>query len=352
MAEYYNNNINLFTKPEERSFKQFNFKSQKEAEEFKLNISGKSTDNIILYSEDNNIIYNDFQNVDRNKVLEQLANEIFEMKKGSISNIIKTTLAYHIIILEEIYPSEELTFDEVKNEINDTLTNFELDNFYNGLKTSLDNQILDGYTINEIADQNSLKLITKKKIIKNNNSYDSVENNLISFSFNQTKDFVSDVVDINDDTSFIVNIDNIYPSEVESIENVFDSVVKDFIFSKKNEVANKIYQENIDNFSNIVSFFEANIENISITLNDTNELPFSFKEIIFKTEIDKVAFNSDEDDIYFAKIKNIVMPEQVEESSKISLISELKTAFGSEIVKTKKISFNDELINGLLSQYK
>ena len=34
------------------------------------------------------------------------------------------------------------------------------------------------------------------------------------------------------------------------------------------------------------------------------------------------------------------------------MISELKNAFGNEIIKTKKITFNDELINGLLSQYK
>ena len=33
------------------------------------------------------------------------------------------------------------------------------------------------------------------------------------------------------------------------------------------------------------------------------------------------------------------------------MISELK-CFGNEIIKTKNISINDELINGLLSQYK
>ena len=46
------------------------------------------------------------------------------------------------------------------------------------------------------------------------------------------------------------------------------------------------------------------------------------------------------------------MPEEGENTSKINLIGDLKTAFGIEIIKTKEISFNDELINGLLSQYK
>ena len=93
--------------------------------------------------------------------------------------------------------------------------------------------MLDGFSITEIADQNNLKLINKKKIINNNNEDDPTLSNIISFSFTQNKDFVSDLVDIDNDTSFIVNIDDIYPSKIESIDNIFDGVLNDFIFTKK-----------------------------------------------------------------------------------------------------------------------
>ena len=81
-------------------------------------------------------------------------------------------------------------------------------------------------------------------------------------------------------------------------------------------------------------------------------MPISFKQRIFETDINNVAFGSDEKNIYFANIKNIEMPNDTENNSNINLIGELKTAFGTEIIKTKQISLNDELINGLLSQYK
>jgi len=55
-------------------------------------------------------------------------------------------LAYHIIILDEIFPKKELKFEDVKEEINNTLTNFELDSYFNELKSSLDQQILDGFS--------------------------------------------------------------------------------------------------------------------------------------------------------------------------------------------------------------
>ena len=352
LKEYYNNNKNLFINPEERSFKQFNFKSKEEANNFKLSISGKSSEEIIKFAEENNIIFNEFKNVDRNKVLEQLANAIFELDKGSVSDVVQTTLAYHIIILDEIFPEKELKFDEVKNEINNTLTNFEVDNYFNELKSSLDQQILDGFSITEIADQNNLKLINKKKIVNNTNEDDPTLSNVISFSFTQNKDFVSDLVDIDNDTSFIVNIDDIYPSKIESIDNIFDSVLNDFIFTKKTEQAENIFENNKEIFTNISKFYATNPENLNLSLKTNDELPISFKQKIFETDIDKVAFGSDENAIYFANIKSIKMPEEGENTSNINLIGDLKTAFGSEIIKTKEISFNDELINGLLSQYK
>ena len=352
IKEYYNNNKKLFINPEERSFKQFNFKSKEEADEFKLSVSGKTNEEIIKYAEENNIIFNEFKNVDRNKVLEQLANAIFELDKGSISDVVQTTLAYHIIILDEIFPEKELKFDEVKNEINNTLTNFEVDNYFIELKSSLDQQILDGFSITEIADQNNLKLINKKKILNNTNEDDPTLSNVISFSFTQNKDFVSDLVDIDNDTSFIVNIEDIYPSKIESIDNIFDSVLNDFIFTKKTEQAENIFENNKEIFTNISKFYATNPENLNLSLKTNDELPISFKQKIFETNIDKVAFGSDENAIYFANIKSIKMPEEGENTSNLNLISELKTAFGSEIIKTKEISFNDELINGLLSQYK
>ncbi len=352
IKEYYNNNKNLFINPEERTFKQFNFKSKEEADDFRLIVSGKSNEEIIQYAEENNIIFNEFKNVDRNKVLDQLANAIFELTEGSISDVVQTTLAYHVIMLDEIFLKKELKFDEVKDEINNTLTNFELDNYFNELKSSLDQQIIDGFSINEIADQNNLKLINKKKIINNNNEDDPKLSNIISFSFTQNKDFVSDLVDIDNDTSFIVNIDDIYPSKIESIDSIFDILLDNFIIAKKTEQAENIFDNNKEIFTNISKYYSISPENLTLSLRNNDELPISFKQKIFETDIDKVTFEADENGIYFANIKNIKMAEEGENISNLNLISDLKTAFGSEIIKTKEISFNDELINGLLSQYK
>ena len=121
---------------------------------------------------------------------------------------------------------------------------------------------------------------------------------------------------------------------------------------KKTEQAENIFQNNKEIFTNIIKFYATNPKNLTLSFSDSDELPISFKQKIFETDVDKVAFGSDENAIYFANIKIIKIPEEGENTSNLNLISDLKTAFGSEIIKTKEISFNDELINGLLSQYK
>ena len=46
------------------------------------------------------------------------------------------------------------------------------------------------------------------------------------------------------------------------------------------------------------------------------------------------------------------MPKESKDTTKtISLKSNLKNAFGSEIIKNKKISTNENLLNALLDQY-
>ena len=53
-----------------------------------------------------------------------------------------------------------------------------------------------------------------------------------------------------------------------------------------------------------------------------------------------------------SKIIEIKIPSESTFLEDINLVSDLKNGFGSEVIKTKNISINDELIIGILSQYK
>ena len=353
ILDYFNNNKKIYTIPEKRSFIQFNFKSEEEANNFKLQITTLSKNDIIKLANENNIIFNNFKLLDSNQVLDELSEVIFSLNQDEISGVIKTALANHIIILDEIVPEEEPTIEIFYEEILKTLTSVQLDNFFNDLKLKINQQILDGFSLSEVAIENKLILKNFKDATINDENKDELELAIINRDFSKNKDFVSDINDFNLEKSFIINVDEIYQSKIENIDVVFDRLLNDFIQSKKIEFANEIFENNKleTDLNNINSFFEMNIEKITIDVNSDN-LPKSLINNVLTSNIDKIVFSTDLNSVYFAKINEIIIPTETNISQDISLLSELKNAFGNEIIKTKNISINNELINGLLSQYK
>ena len=352
ISNYYNENKKIYTVPEKRSFKQFNFKTENEALSFKSNITGKSNDEINSYISSNDIKFNKFEDVDKNQVLDELSNSIFVLNVDDISDVIKTTLAYHLIILDKITIKRELSLNEASKEIKNTLTDVRLDNYFNELKLKINQEILDGFSMDELSTNNNLIVQTINKVQKSND-VDNLNNLIINSAFSQNKDFISDLYDFNDDKSFIVKVNEIYPSKVNNIDSVYDNLLNDFIRFKKLNFANELFNnvKEDKNFQMINNLFNIDAEEITVKL-DSNDLPKSFIKNIFESDINETIFSSDFNNLYFANINKVQIPSNNEINNNINISSELKNAFGSEIIKTKNITFNDELINGLLSQYK
>ena len=352
IRDYFNNNKELYLIPEQRSFAQFNFKTIEEAENFKLQITGLTKNQILQLSNEENIIFNEFNKVNKNQVLDELANVIFTLNENEVSDIITTTLANHIIILDEIFYEKEATLDEVSEKIKKNLIKVRLDNFFSNLKLGINQQIIDGYSLDNISIENNLEIKKLKDISQNTKNENQTTIAVINYAFTQNKDFISDIYDYDENTSLIVNVDNIYPTEVENIENIFDEVLKDYITSKKLNFVTDVFEENkYKNLDDLNELFKLNIEELNLTPNSDN-LSNIFIKDIFSANLEEILISSDQENIYFAKIMEIIIPDNIEESQSLNLTAEIKNAFGNEIIKTKNISVNDELIQGLLSQYK
>ena len=211
IENYYNNNKNIFLEPERRDFIQFNFKNLESANEFKSNILALNNSEIIEYANNNNILFNEFSKVSENEVLENLSNAIFNLEKNQVSQVVETALAKHIVVLNNIYPEKQATLNDSKQEITDTLLQVEVESFVIDLKNKISQQILDGLSLNEIAMNNSLSIENLNKAERNNiqAENDLIKNQVIAKGFASNKDFVSDIEELDDNRSFVVNVDNI-----------------------------------------------------------------------------------------------------------------------------------------------
>ena len=354
IEDYFKSNKDFFTIPEKRSFTQFNFKTLDQANDFKIKISSfLSNDNIIDYAKDNNIKFDEFENVNKFQVLENLSNTIFKMDINDVSDVIDTEIAYHIIILNKIDVSIEQSLNDVREDIKKTLTNIELDNYIADLKLQVNQLILKGLTLDEIAQENSLKIENLYNVAKNYETDNNIITAIINSSFSINKNFVSDVIDFNDNISYVINVNDIYPSEIQDIDVIYEDAFLDYSKFKKIEYAREIYEKNSqqNSLEEINSNYNSNIKEIIIQ-NNNKDLPFSLIKNIFENDIDVINFDFDEVNIYYAKVNKVNLSKTINNDSTINISSDLKNSFGSEIIQKKKISLNDELIMGLLSQYK
>ena len=120
--------------------------------------------------------------------------------------------AKHIVVLNNTYQEKQATLNESKQAITDTLLQVEVENFIIDLKNKISQQILDGLSLNEIAIDNSLSIKNLNNTERNNiqAENDLIKNQVIAKGFASNKDFVSDIEDINESQSIIINGDFIF----------------------------------------------------------------------------------------------------------------------------------------------
>ena len=357
IENYYNNNKNIFLEPERRDFIQFNFKDLESANEFKNNILSLDNSEIIDYANDNKILFNEFSKVSENEVLENLSNAIFNLEKNQVSEVVETALAKHIVVLNNIYPEKQATLNESKQAITDTLLQVEVESFMIDLKNKISQQILDGLSLNEIAIDNSLSIKNLNNVERNNiqAENDLIKNQVIAKGFASNKDFVTDIEELDDNRSFIVNVDNIENERPNELKEIFEVVSNDWIDSLKIESINTQIDKILEgskSLEEIANFVKKEILNEDIKL-DSNLFPTTVKNTVFTDEINQISLSISNKDIYISQLKQISFPkEETNNAQQISMLSELRSNFGAEIIKNKNISTNDNLIQALISQYK
>ena len=161
IKEYYNTNKKLFFQNEKRSFIQFNFKTIEEAENFKLKIQSLDTLEILKYAKENNLRFNEFNNLEASEILDKIAEPLFNLYPEEQSNVITTSIAKHIIILQSIQPPIQLKLEDVTDNIKETISKIETDNYYQELSNKISEKVLNGESISNIS--NNLNL-TKESI--------------------------------------------------------------------------------------------------------------------------------------------------------------------------------------------
>ena len=358
IKEYFNANKELYYQQEKRSFIQFNFNKLEEAKNFKSKIQNFiNPSDILKFAEENNIRFNEFENLIADEMLEEISKPLFELNQNQQSKIIETSIAKHIIVLQSIEPERQLKFDEVKENIKNTITAIELNNYFTDIKNQASEKILNGKLLSEIANDFNLTISLINNITQDYDQYDQSEeiiiSSLIPAAFGSNKDFVSDVIDINNDYAYIFNVKEITPSTPLDITSIQEILLNDWKKSKKIEKINsdvKINKDNNNFFSQLLSTYQLQPKELIIN-NNFNELPRSFIVEVLEGEKGQNIQYIDNNLVHIAKIIDITIPDEKNDNISISMADDLRRSFGGELYKNKNISTYDSLINAIIQQY-
>ena len=355
ISEYYYNNKDLYFEKEKRSFIQFNFKILEEANNFKEKITSfNDYKEIIEYANNNNVKFNSFNNLSADDILEEIANALFKLQINQQSEIIETTLSKHIIILQNIKPESQLQLSEVQNDIKETIANIEINNYLNELNSNISKNIIEGKSLNEIANIHNLELQILKNLTKNFSNFEDNKKDfyksLISNSFSANKNFVNDIVTINPNSFYIFNVKDIVPSEPIELSEIKDMVLKDWQQSKRIEKILNEIKHNLNILNKLSDLHNLTIKEAEINI-DSQELPTKLVFDIFNSDRGTIVQLFEENKVYIAKITDIIIPKNVNEIANLSLMNDLRGSFGNELIKNKKISTNDNLINAVINNY-
>ena len=358
IKEYFNANKELYYQKEKRSFIQFNFKKLEEAKNFKSKIQNFiNPSDILKFADENNIRFSEFENLIADEMLEEISKPLFELNQNQQSKIIETSIAKHIIILQSIEPERQLKFDEVKENIKNTITAIELNNYFTDIKNQASEKILNGKSLSEIANDFNLTISLINNITQDYDQYDQSEeiiiSSLIPAAFGSNKDFVSDVIDINNDYAYIFNVKKITPSTPLDITSIQEILLNDWKKSKKIETINsdvKINKDNNNFFSQLLSTYQLQPKELIIN-NNFNELPRSFIVEVLEGEKGQNIQYIDNNLVHIAKIIDITIPDEKNDNISISMADDLRGSFGGELYKNKNMSTNDSLINAIIQQY-
>ena len=358
IKEYFNANKELYYQNEQRSFIQFNFKTLEEAKNFKSKIQNFiNPSDILKFAEENNIRFNEFENLIADEMLEEISKPLFELNQNQQSKIIETSIAKHIIILQSIEPERQLKFDEVKENIKNTITAIELNNYFIDIKNQASEKILNGKLLSEIANDFNLTISLINNITQDYDQYDQSEeiiiSSLIPAAFGSNKDFVSDVIGINNDYAYIFNVKEITPSTPLDITSIQEILLNDWKKSKKIEKINsdvKINKDNNNFFSQLLSTYQLQPKELIIN-NNFNELPRIFIIEVLEGEKGQNIQYIDNNLVHIAKIIDITIPDEKNDNISISMADDLRGSFGGELYKNKNMSTNDSLINAIIQQY-
>ncbi len=248
LRKSYNDQKENFIIPEKRNVEQLFFNNEQEGLKA-LNLI-KDDENFEKFSKEKDIqdmTYINLGKVEKAQLFEEFAEDVFQLKKNNFTNLIKSSIGFHILKVTEIKDEEVKKFKDVKDIIKKNLLEIKSFDELDVLINALDEELLNESSLEDIADKLEINLKQQKLIERKNLSKIDLNEfknkkfyNEIFKKEKESNLFIEEI----ENGFFVIRIDEILDNELMSYEEAFNFLLKD----KKKELINEQIKERVNNF--------------------------------------------------------------------------------------------------------
>ena len=245
ISEYYEDNIEKFRQEKEVKARHILFKLSKDAsqeEEKKVKEKALSVLKMAREGKDFDTLAKEYSEgptkdkggelgwFTKGRMVKPFEDAAFKMKKGEISDLVKTPFGYHIIKVEDIKEAHTKTLDEARPQIVETLTKTAATDMAQEKGLSLIDQMPYDVDLTKYAAEHNVP-VKEGDYFSQNETIPGIggDAKLKQSLFSLEKGEVSDLVESNG-KFYIIQVVDKKPSYLPKLEEVRKKVEKDFIF--------------------------------------------------------------------------------------------------------------------------
>ena len=336
LQKNYDDQKKNFITSEKRYVEQLFFNSEQEG--LKALKLLKEDDDFEKFSKEKDIqdmTYINLGKVEKAQLFDEFTDDVFKLEKNKFTNLIKSSIGWHILKVTEIEDEKIKKYKEVKNIIkNDLLESKSFDEL-DILINALEEELLNELSLEDISEKLEINL-KKKQLIENKNlsKIDLIEfknKKFLNEVFNKEIEanlFIEEI----ENGFFVIRIDNILNKELMTYSEAYNDILND----KKKELINIEIKEKVNNFKNKINegndFFETS---------DLYEMSSRVTKNINREEMVKQGIPEEfVKDLYYSKKGSLHDFDTVNKFYLVKILSDSEIKFDQEKFSQVKTNIN------------
>lgn len=293
--------------------------------------------------------------------LPELGNAAFALADGAVSDLVKSSLGWHILKVDGITPGKTPNFDEVKDYIQEDLAKEKAIDALFELANKVEDSLSGGATLEEAANEIGVKVQTIDALDASGNGPDEkpVKTPAPRFSavaFDTEEGEQSQLTEAGEDGYFLLRVDSITPPALKKFDDIVADVIVAWKADAEKKAMEKMAADLVEQAKKRPDFAQALVDSGINTkiyqskpftrdgVGGPKGFPADFVKTIFAAKKGEAVSGHIDDASFVARVKEII---PVDKAASGEMVENLKT----QLTQDMQSDLSEQLTNALRNAY-